>query len=44
VAQQAWLGLVRTEAIAAASDADMCLVESTVALAAALQRQPHAPG
>jgi hypothetical protein len=44
VAQQAWLGLVRTEAIAAAGDADMCLVESTVALAAALQRQPHAPG
>lgn len=44
VAQQAWLGLVRTQAIAAAGDAGVGLVESTLALAAALQERGHAPG
>lgn len=44
VARQAWLGLVRTQAIAAAGDGDMRLVESTLALAAALQTEPHGPG
>jgi hypothetical protein len=44
VAQQAWLGMVRTQAIAAAGATDIRLVESTLALAAALQRKPHPPG
>ena len=41
---QAWLGMVRTQAIAAAGEMDIRLVESTLALAAALQRKPHVPG
>jgi hypothetical protein len=44
VAQQAWLGLVRTEAIAAAGGADPNLIESTLALAASLQDRESACG
>ena len=43
VAQQAWLGLARTQAIAAAGEADIRLVESTLALAAALQDGSRTP-